>query len=103
MKLRDHPLMRYRGSRSWPPAWLWRGGDETTYPQGEIGILKDVLLSTIAPETTCFLIMEHCGAEYMGALLISDPAFYRQICKIIFRNRGRTIHDIGEFDVSHML
>jgi hypothetical protein len=103
MKLRDHPLMNYRGNRSWPPAWLWRGGHETTYPQGEVGILRDLLLSTIAPETTCFLIMEHCGAEYMGALLISDSAFHRQICQILFQNRGKPIRDIAGIAISHML
>jgi hypothetical protein len=62
MLLRAHPLMTYKGIRSWPPAWLWRGGNENTHPEGEVGILKDVMLSTITP-CTCFLIMEHCGAQ----------------------------------------
>lgn len=101
MKLRDHPLMTYMGVRSWPPAWLWRGGGDTTYPQGEVGILKDVMLSTIAPHSTCLLIMEHGGAQYIGALLVSEPAFHREICKILFQNCGRTIQDIGEIDISY--
>ena len=75
-------------------------GDDTTYPQGEVGILKDVMLSTIAPHSTCFLIMEHCGAQYIGALLVSDPAFHREICKVLFQNCGETILDIGEIDIS---
>jgi hypothetical protein len=95
--------MRYKGASSWPPAWLWQGGAETTHPQGEIGILKDVLLSFSAPDTTCFLIMEHRGAQYIGALLLNDPAFHKQICRILFRNRGEAIRDIGEIDISHML
>jgi hypothetical protein len=45
MELRNHPLMTYKGVCSWPPAWLWRGGYETTYPDGEVGILKDVTIS----------------------------------------------------------
>jgi hypothetical protein len=49
MKLRDHPLMTYKGFRSWPPAWLWRGGYETTYPEGEVGILENVMPSTLSP------------------------------------------------------
>ena len=101
MKLRDHPLMTYMGVRSWPPAWLCRGGGDTTYPQGEVGILKDVMLSTIAPHSTCFLIMEHGGAQYIGALLVSEPAFHREICKILFQNCGQTIQDIGEIDISY--
>lgn len=103
MKLRDHPLMTYMGARSWPPAWLWRGGYDSTHPEGEVGILKEVMLSTIAPHSTCFLIMEHCGAQYIGALLVSDPAFHREICKVLFQNCGETIRDIGEIDISHAL
>jgi hypothetical protein len=95
--------MMYKGVRSWPPAWLWRGGYENTHPEGEVGILKDVMLSTIAPHSTCFLIMENRGAQYIGALLLSDAAFYREICKVLFQNCGRMIHEIGEIDISHTL
>jgi hypothetical protein len=42
MKLLDHPLMTYKDFLSWPPAWLWRGGYETSHPEGEVGILKEV-------------------------------------------------------------
>src|SRR5215510_767180 len=96
MKLRDHPLMKYMGVRSWPPAWLWRDGGDTTYPQGEVGILKDVMLSKYL-----LVNLEHCGAQYIGALLVSEPAFQREICKILFQNRGQTIQDIGEIDISY--
>src|SRR5262245_8941261 len=63
MKLRDHPLMRYYRAHSWPPSWSRRrGSHENTRPIGEIGILKDVLPSTLAPQKICFLTIEHCGA-----------------------------------------
>jgi hypothetical protein len=101
MKLRDHPLMSYRGTHSWPPAWLWRGGYETTYPQGEVGILKYVMASTVAPYNRCFLIMEHCGAEYIGALLLSDPAFCREVYRVLLKSCGDTIQEIGGIDLSH--
>jgi hypothetical protein len=39
----------------------------------------------------------------MGALLISDSAFHRQICQILFQNRGKPIRDIAEIAISHML
>jgi hypothetical protein len=61
------------------------------------------MLSTIAPHTTCFLIMEHRGAQYVGALLVSDPAFHREICKILFQHCGEAIRDIGEIDISYTL
>jgi hypothetical protein len=103
MKLRDHPLMTYKGVSSWPPAWLRRGGYETTHPQGEIGILRNVMPSTADPDGRCFLIMEHCGAEYIGALLLNDPAFCREIFRLLMMNCGETIRDIGEIDISRTL
>jgi hypothetical protein len=103
MKLRDHPLMNYKGIRSWPPRWLWRGGYECTFPEGEVGILKEVLPSTAPPNNSCFLIMEHCGAEYIGTLLLSDHAFYLQIYSLLVHNCGRTIEDIGKIDIGHTL
>jgi hypothetical protein len=75
MLLRDHPLMSYKGNRSWPPRWLRRGGQETTNPQGEVGILKDVILSSIEPYDRCYLVIEHSDAEYLGLLVLSDRAF----------------------------
>src|SRR5262249_36996461 len=63
MLLRDHPLMMYNGTRSWPPVWVWRGGNVTTNPKGEVGILRDAILSNIPPNSTCLLIMEYLGAE----------------------------------------
>jgi hypothetical protein len=54
MLLRDHPLMTYKGERSWPPAWLWTAGYDNTHPQGEVGILKAVLRSPIKPFHSVF-------------------------------------------------
>ncbi len=103
MKLRDHPLMSYKGAPSWPPAWLWRDGHKTTHPNGEVGILKEVIPSTTTPYTKCFLIMEHCETEYVGVLLLSDPAFYREIYRVLVQSCGETIRDIGDIDLSYML
>ena len=104
MKLRDHPLMTYYGAHSWPPAWSRRRGSyENTRPIGEVGILKAVLPSTLPPKKICFLIIEHCGAEYMGTLLLTDPVFCREIWTILVQNCGKAMRDIGEIDVSHTL
>jgi hypothetical protein len=99
MLLRDHPLMMFRGNRSWPPDWLWRDGYDDTHPRGEVGILKNVIPSTTADG--CFLIMEHCGAEYIGAVLLSDVAFSREIFRLLVRSSGKTIREIGEIDLAH--
>jgi hypothetical protein len=75
MKLRDHPLLSYRGVISWPPTWLWGGGDAV----GEVGVLKDVMLCSIKPYEKCFLIMEHEGRKYVGTLLVTDSPFCIEI------------------------
>lgn len=101
MLLREHPLITYKGNRSWPPAWLWTAGYDSTHPQGEVGILKAVLRSHTEPNATCFLVMDHCGAEYVGTLSISDPAFCREIFELLLSNVGKTIQEIGDLDFGH--
>jgi hypothetical protein len=103
MLLRDHPLMTYKGERSWPPAWLWTAGYDNTHPQGKVGILKAVLRSPIKPFHSCFLITEHCGAEYVGELSLDDPAFCREIFDVLIQNLGELVQEIGDIDLSYML
>ena len=100
MLLRDHPLLvDSNGNSCWPPAWLYRGGFDNTHPQDEVGILKEVFVSTIKPSKSCFLIMEHAGAEYIGTLRISDEAFCVRIHSILVRHCGKTIQEIGAIDL----
>ena len=47
--------------------------------------------------------MEHCGAEYIGALLLSDPAFCEEIVEVVMQHLGDTIREIGDIDVSYTL
>ena len=103
MKLRDHPLVSYREVPSWPPIWLWRGGKKVPRPYGEVGILKEVTLSTVQPCSMCFLIIEHQGAEYLGILKFSDSALCRTIHDVLVRHCSRSIREIGDIDLSHLL
>jgi hypothetical protein len=99
MLLRDHPLLTYQNSRSWPPAWLWWEALTNSYSRGEVGILKNVFVSSAKPSTRCFLIMEHAGAEYLGDLSISDAAFCLEVYAVLLRNCGKTIQEIGDLSV----
>ena len=44
--------------------------------------------------------MEHAGAEYMGELAIRDAAFCMEIYAVLLRNRGNTIQEIADIDLS---
>jgi hypothetical protein len=103
MLLRDHPLMMYKGNPSWPPGWLWTAGYNNTHPRGEVGILKAALRSHIQPHDRCFLVMEHCGAEYVGALLLDDAAFCREIFEVLSKHLGNTIQELGDIDLEYTL
>ena len=103
MLLRDHPLMTYRGLRSWPPAWLWTYGGKNNHVRGEVGILRKVVLSKINPADRCFLHIDHEGSSYIGCLLIADNAFCIQIVKLLQDSCNRSIAEVGSLDLSHTL
>src|SRR5262245_4997152 len=104
MLLRNHPLMMYKGIRSWPPLWIWRRGNEPSKnPKGEVGTLLNAILSSFPPQFTCFLIMKHRGAEYIGALLLDDRAFRKVVYDVLVQHRLKTIREIGSLDLSYTL
>ena len=47
--------------------------------------------------------MEHCGAEYVGALLLSDLTFCEEIVEVLMQHLGELIQEIGDIDLSHTL
>jgi hypothetical protein len=102
MELRCHPLMSHRGLSTWPPTWVWRGGNgnAASVPKGEIGILKEVLSSLIEPRKRLFLIVEHNGEEYMGCLIVDDMAFCQQLEKLLRQFYNRPIAEIGSIDLT---
>ena len=100
MLLRNHPLLTYWNGRSWPPDWLWCGGFDNTHPRGEVGILKTVFVSSVKPSSSCFLVMEHAGAEYLGEFFVSDAAFCLEMYAVLLRNCDKTIQEIGDINLS---
>ena len=103
MQLRDHPLMTYNGVGNWPPAWVWRGGDNNKQIRGEIGVLRDVFLSKIEPSTRLFLIVEYESNEYVGCLMFSDGTFCGQVYRILRDQQGKSMVEVGSLDVSQLL
>jgi hypothetical protein len=101
MLFRDHPLMTFKGARSWPPVWIWTGGAKNKRPRGEVGILQAVLPSNIEPADRCFLYIEYDGSTYIGSLLMEDHAFCRQVMRLLRRHCDCPIAEIGSLDLTY--
>jgi hypothetical protein len=99
IKLKDHPLMSHRGARSWPPVWLQISGSRDKKVHGEVGILTNVTLSRIEPARTCYLLIDFESQSYMGCLMIDDTALCRQVHDFLQQHIGRSIREIGDFDL----
>ena len=99
MKLRDYPLLSYRGVSSWPPIWVGRNSNHLDQSKTETAVLKDVTLSTTAPR--CYLMIEHEGEEYLGALLFEDHNSCLRIYRLLLSHRGEVIRKVSEIDVPH--
>ena len=99
MKLRNHPLLSYRGFSSWPPIWVpIKAAYGTTTLKGEIGTLTHTISNALAMKCYLRIVYENIG--YMGCLLCSDVAFCSQVAAALEDNRGRTIKEIGDLDFS---
>jgi hypothetical protein len=104
MKLRDHPLMSYRGIRNWPPVWTSATTTNCSvrHPRGEVGVLKYVHSNSLM-SNKCFLIIDFEAKTYIGSLIFKDHAFCGQISNLLRDHVGRAIKDIGDVDVSYLL
>jgi hypothetical protein len=75
-----------------------RGGGQK-FLRGEIGVLTHVICGGAQPRSRIYLIIEHEGEEYIGALLFSDATYCGQIADLLRNHRGYTIEEIGRLDV----
>jgi len=103
MMLRDHPLMiRKSGYHNWPPRWTTTNHDHDDKPIGEVGNLEDVMMSDLI-NNKVFMFIRHRGCRYMGFMGFDDSIFCSQICSLLKANTGRSIKEIGDSYVSHLL
>jgi hypothetical protein len=102
MNLRDHPMMiRKSGYPSWPPVWTTTHADRDNKPVGEVGALEEIMMSNMI-DNKVFMFIESDGFRYMGFMTFDDLTFCSQIGVLLKANRGRSIKDIGDLDVSHI-
>jgi hypothetical protein len=97
VKLRDHPMMCYRGVRNWPPVWTRVAQETVIKHSGEIGILKQVDCR-VRFSNRAFLTVEYEGESYIGTLLFDDPVFCRAVGRLLQKNIDRSIKSIGDLD-----
>jgi len=106
MNFRDHPLVSYRGMRSWPPIWIQMSAPYSRSAiktlRGEIGVLKRVVRHQDIPNE-CFLVIEHGEDSWMGTLLIDNGAFCAQIAAMLQFYVGHSIKEIGGIDLGFTL
>jgi hypothetical protein len=98
MTLRDHPFLTYQGIPSWPPPWLWTGGEKDANAQGEVGILQDVKTHD-AMSSHCFLFIDHEGATFIGRLSCDSSALCPEVVKTLKRYRGQPLRSMGELGI----
>ncbi len=112
MELRDHPLLTYRGIRSWPPVWTQIRGDDRARPRGEVGTLKEIHVAADPAGQTSgasggynriFLFIEHEDRSYLGCLMMEDHAFCQQLGTLLQSQCGRTVAEIGSLDLGATL
>jgi|SRR5690349_5862618 hypothetical protein len=99
MKLKSHSAMISRGVPSWPPVWMREFGQEN-YPAGEVGILEDVRRSLT--ENQCHLVIHYNESRYVGVIRVDDPQFFENLYRVLRESCGRSIHEIGDFDIDEI-
>jgi hypothetical protein len=103
LNLRDHPLMTRRsGMKTWPPLWSSTGQDRKDWPRGEVGTLREAWLHD-GLDTCLFLFIDYNGLRYFGSMYFDDVAFCYEVDALLKSNLDRSIKEIGDLDVTHLL
>jgi hypothetical protein len=101
VELRNHPQMRWRGRRNWPPHWKGAHTSDRPLPKGEVGVLVRVEIGSGDVKTPhCFLDIRWNNQEYFGVLFFDDQEFSKVLYDTVHRYIGWPISEIGSLDIS---
>jgi hypothetical protein len=94
-------MIRKSGIGSWPPQW--QAVDRNVRAiEGEVGILEDVSMhDSIANKI--FLAVQHRHDRHIAVLAFDDTTFVQQLYRILLKHIGRSVKEIGDLDLSHLL
>jgi hypothetical protein len=95
-------MTRKSGYKTWPPVWTATRQDNDDKPNGEVGILEEVMMSNLVNDKV-FMFMQHEGLRYMGFMVFDDPPFCYEIYRLLKSNLGLSIKEIGDLDLSYTL
>ena len=102
MKLREHPLMtRKSGFVNWPKQLMSTSWTGTKFI-GEVGVLEDASMHTLIANKI-FITASDRAERYMAVLAFDDEAFAQQLYQILLGSLGRSIKEIGDMDLGHLL
>lgn len=103
MKFREMPVLeRKSGMMLWPPQWSTAYRAKKDWPQGEIGTLENVWMHELL-DRCIFLYVSDDGFQYTGSMYFDDHTSCLIVFDFLQSVVGRSIADIGELDVSHLL
>jgi hypothetical protein len=103
MKFRDHPVLERRsGIILWPPPWSNAYQPKKDWPHGEIGTLESVWMHELL-DRCVFLYVRHEGFQYTGSMYFDDPDSCMMVYNFLKSAVGRSIAEIGDSDISHLL
>lgn len=94
--------MRCAGAHNWPPVWTQSGCHGNKTLRGEIGFLRQVS-GDLRSTRRYYLLIDHQGERYMGAMLFDDPVFGRLIAQVLREHLDWPIQQIGGLDLSFTL
>jgi hypothetical protein len=98
MKLRDHPLMFYKGFRSWPPMWVCVDNSSKRPVEGdEIGTLMQATIHGLG-ESRITLRMNNEHGEYLAIVDFDDHTFCMQAYERLKNYVGKSIRDAGDME-----
>ena len=97
MKFRDHPQLKSKGFRSWPPLWVDVQTKAWKVITGEVGVLMDVRMKN-ADFPRLFVTIQHQGVSFVGVLFLDSERFCTKVYEFLQTCIGRDIKEISDLE-----